>query len=189
MTAGALRSVSAMLGYIDKRVARSDATAKGLLMGVSMRRKALEMLGSTPTAREEIAKARLASAGEIFAAGSKEQIERVEAAQSTNVKLGLPYLAKRYDDLVALLQWKPLCAPGSSSWREAGCVALRAKFDGATMGLKTTLPSQIASGLAAMAGKGADPTLIDEAKKKLQAGDVKGAAVLHDAALRGVEGL
>jgi hypothetical protein len=39
-----------------------------------------------------------------------------------------------------------------------------------------------------MKTKGFDTTLLDLAKAKLDAGDIKGAAVLHDAALRSAEG-
>jgi hypothetical protein len=153
-----------------------------------MRRKALEMLDASPMARAEIANAKLAKAGTVFAEGSKRQIEEAQAANPMNLKLGLPYLAKRYDAQIALLQMKPLCDPSSSSWREAGCVSLRKQFDSAWISLKTTLPSQIASGISVMKAKGVDAALLDMAKGKLDAGDIKGAAVLHDAALRVAEG-
>jgi len=83
---------------------------------------------------------------------------------------------------------QPLCDPASSSWREAGCTPLRDSFEGAATSLKTTLPSQISTGLTAMKAAGVDAALLDAAKGKLEAGDIKAAAILHDAALRGVEG-
>jgi hypothetical protein len=49
------------------------------------------------------------------------------------------------------------------------------------------LPSLIATGISTMKLQGADAALLDAAQAKLDAGDVKGAAILHDAALRGVE--
>src|SRR5690606_30359383 len=47
MTSRALRSIDAMLGYMEKRVVRSDATAKNLIISVGMRRKALEILDAS----------------------------------------------------------------------------------------------------------------------------------------------
>jgi hypothetical protein len=54
--------------------------------------------------------------------------------------------------------------------------------------LKTTLPAEITKGIAAMRAKGVDGALLDAAQAKLDAGDVKGAAIVYDAALRGAEG-
>ena len=48
MTSDALRSINAMLGYVQQRVKRSDATASTLLAGIAMRTKALEMLAAPP---------------------------------------------------------------------------------------------------------------------------------------------
>jgi molecular chaperone GrpE (heat shock protein) len=188
MTSGALRSLDAMLGYIDKRVARSDATAKGLIIGVGMRRKALELLAANPLLRAQVAQAKFIGAGALFGDMAKTRIDGIQEAPSMNLKVNLPYLAKRYDTLIGFLQMKPLCDPLSSSWREAGCVSLRNHFDEAETALKTTLPSQIASDIALMKTKGVDTKLLDLAKAKLDAGDIKGAAVLHDAALRSSEG-
>ena len=83
---------------------------------------------------------------------------------------------------------QPLCDPASSSWREAGCASLRDNFDGAAVYLKTTLPVQLVTGLATMKAAGLDAALLDAAKAKLDAGDLKAAAVLYDAALRSSEG-
>lgn len=188
MTSGALRSLDAMLGYVDKRVARSDATAKALIIGVGMRRKALELLAANPLLRAQVAQAKFLGAGALFGDTAKTRIAGIEEAPSMSLKVNLPYLAKRYDTLIGFLQMKPLCDPLSSSWREAGCVSLRNHFDEAGTALKTTLPSQIAADLALMKTKGFDTTLLDLAKAKLDAGDIKGAAVLHDAALRSAEG-
>src|SRR5262249_19850943 len=102
--------------------------------------------------------------------------------------MGLPYLAKRYDQLVALLQLRPLCDPSSSSWREAGCVSLGASFTAAETYLKTTMPALIKTGIGAMRAKGADAALLDAAQVKLDAGDVKAAALAYDAAVRSTEG-
>jgi hypothetical protein len=189
MTSAELRSLNAMLGYVQRRVARSDATATGLLLGVGMRRKALEMLaGASQAARAQVATAKLQRAGAVFSDASKARVNAVQGALPVSAKLGLPYLAKRYDELARLLQMQPLCDPASSSWREAGCSSLRENFDGAAAYLKTTLPAQLSTGLAAMKAAGADAALLDAAKARLDAGDVKAAAVLHDAALRSTEG-
>jgi len=48
MTSDAQRSIHAMLGYVQQRVKRSDATATTLLAGIAMRKKALEMLAAPP---------------------------------------------------------------------------------------------------------------------------------------------
>ncbi|HZF48222.1 MAG TPA: hypothetical protein VE093_06215 [Polyangiaceae bacterium] len=189
MTSAALRSLNAMLGYMQRRVARSDATATGLLLGVSMRRKALEMLaGVSPAVRAQVATAKLQKAGAVFSDASKARVHAVQGALPVSAKLGLPYLAKRYDELTRLLQMQPLCDPASSSWREMGCASLRDNFDGASTYLKTTLPAQLVTGLATMKAAGVEAALLDAAKAKLDAGDVKAAAVLHDAALRSAEG-
>jgi hypothetical protein len=102
--------------------------------------------------------------------------------------MSLLYLARRYDQLTAFLQMAPLCDPSSSSWREAGCVSLRKSFSAAATERKTTLPTLITTGIATMHAKGVDPLLLDAAQTKLDAGDVKGAAILYDAALRATEG-
>ena len=54
--------------------------------------------------------------------------------------------------------------------------------------LATTLPLLITTGLATMAAKGVEATQLDAVKTRLDAGDVKGAAILYDAAVRGTEG-
>ncbi len=48
MTSDARRSINAILGYVQQRVKRSDATASTLLAGIAMRKKALEMLAAPP---------------------------------------------------------------------------------------------------------------------------------------------
>lgn len=189
MTSSAQRSMNAMLGYVQRRVARSDATATSLLMGVAMRRKALEMLASaSPSVRAQVANAKLHKASSVFFDASTARVSAIQGAPPLSSTLGLPYLAKRYDELTALLQMQPLCDPASASWREAGCVSLRENFKSAATYLKTTLPSLVSTGLAAMKAAGVDAALLDAAKAKLDAGDLKAAAVLHDAALRSVEG-
>jgi hypothetical protein len=157
-------------------------------MGVGMRRKALEMLAASPSARAKEAGARLQKASAVFVDASKARVNAFQSTPPLSPKLGLPYLAKRYDELTALLQMQPLCDPTSSSWREAGCASLRDNFKDAATYLKTTLPSLITTDLAAMKAAGVDAALLDAAKAKLDAGDVKAAAVLHDAALRMAEG-
>ncbi|MCK6439984.1 MAG: hypothetical protein HUU21_40605 [Polyangiaceae bacterium] len=189
MTSAAQRSLNAMLGYIQRRVARSDATATALVIGVGMRRKALQMLaGSSDAARAQIASAKLEKASSVFVGTWDAHVSAMKTAPPMNKNLGLPYLAKRYDELTKMLQMQPLCDPASASWREAGCASLRERFDGAKIDLKTTLPSQLLAGVAAMKAAGVDAALLDAAKAKLDAGDLKGAAILHDAALRGTEG-
>ena len=189
MTSSALRSLNAMLGYMLRRVARSDATATALVLGVGMRRKALQMLAGSPASvRAQVASAKLEKASSVFATTSDARVQAVKGAPQVSEKLGLPYLAKRYDELTRLLQMQPLCDTASASWRDAGCVSLRERFEGATVDLKTTLPSQLSMGIAAMKAAGVDAALLDAAKAKLEAGDVKAAAVLHDAALRSAEG-
>jgi hypothetical protein len=189
MTSSALRSLNAMLGYMQRRGARSDATATALLLGVGMRRKALQMIAASPASvRAQVASAKLEKASGVFATTSDARVQAVEGAPPVSEKLGLPYLAKRYDELTRLLQMQPLCDPPSASWRDAGCVSLRERFDGASIDLKATLPAQLSAGIAAMKAAGVDTALLDAAKAKLDAGDVKAAAVLHDAALRGAEG-
>ena len=51
-----------------------------------------------------------------------------------------------------------------------------------------TLPNLIATGLSTMKAQGVEAALLDAAQKKLDAGDLKAAAALHDAALRSAEG-
>jgi hypothetical protein len=86
------------------------------------------------------------------------------------------------------LQLQPLCDPSSSSWREAGCVSLRNNFGAAKTYLTITLPLLITTGLATMAAHGVDVAQLAAVQAKLTTGDVKGAAVLYDAAVRGTEG-
>jgi hypothetical protein len=188
MSSWALRSILAILGYTQQRVARSDATAKGLLLGTGMRRQALQLLANAPSpARATIAKTLLANASTKF-----DDITRVRtdvmAAISMNSQLGLPYLAKRYDDFAALLQMVPLCNVASASWRETGCVSMRPKFEDAIQYLKVTLPAEISQGLTVMKTKGVDPVVIQKVQQKLNAGELKGAALAYDVLLNSLEG-
>jgi hypothetical protein len=189
MTSAALRSINAMLGYMQRRVARSDTTATALVLGIGMRRKALEMLATSPAVRAYVADAKLQKAEAVFSETSAARVSAIQGKPPVSSKLGLPFLAKRYDELTTLLQMQPLCASAAASWRGAGCAALQDKFAGAATSLKTTLPAELSAGLAAMKAAGVDAALLDAAKAKLDAGDVKAAAVLHDAALRSAEGI
>lgn len=189
ISSGALRSIYTMLGYMQARVARSDATAKGLLLGIGMRRQALQLLANMPSpARATIANTLMAKASTKFAGIAAVRVDAIAAATAMSSKLGLPYLANRYDEFAVLLQMVPLCDASTSSWREAGCVSMRPKFKDATKYLKVTLPGEIAQGLAVMKNKGVDPVVIDKVEKKLKTGDIKGAALAHDVLLREVEG-
>jgi hypothetical protein len=194
-SSSALRSLNAMLGYIERRVARSDAVAVSLLQGTSMRAQALFLLGDSSSAksagassRDQIAQARLLQASTLFADTAQKRVDALAATLPKSKSLALSYLAPRYDQATALLQMEPLCDVSSSSWREAGCVALRKSFSAAEAARKTELPKLLTSGIALMRQKGADAALLDAAQARLDAGDIKGAAILHDAAVRGTEG-
>ena len=204
MTSSALRSLNAMLGYIQHRVARSDAVAASLLHGVATREQALLLLnegsssakstgpyGSTPVsqaARDAIAQTLLLRASTTFSDAATSRLAAVAGDLPASKTLKLPYLARRYDQLTTLLQMEPLCDPSSSSWRESGCVLLRKNFSAAQASRMTDLPALIAAGISLMRQKGVDAVLLDASQAKLDVGDVKGAALLHDAAVRGTEG-
>ncbi len=188
MTSAAMRSINAMMGYVERRMARSDRAAISLLFGVVMRRQALVLLGESQPVRDQVAEARITKAEATFHESAEAQVLIFEKAPPQGVKLSLPYLAKRYDEVTAFLQMRPLCELPSSSWREAGCAAMRPHFKGAATFRATTFPGLIQTGLSTMKAQGVGSGLLDAAGAKLAAGDVKGAAVLHDAALRGAEG-
>ncbi|WP_437875819.1 hypothetical protein [Sorangium sp. So ce513] len=188
MTSGALRSLGAMLGYAQRRVARSDATATALLGGIALRRQALRVLQGDEGARSAIARSRSERASERFREGARARAEALSSAPPVSEKLGLPLLAARYGELLALVQMRPLCEAADASWREAGCAALRGKLDAAEEELRTDLPKQIAAGLAALREKGMAAAALDAAQARLDAGDVRGAAIAYDAAVRGAEG-
>ncbi|WP_437926865.1 hypothetical protein WMF37_48855 [Sorangium sp. So ce291] len=188
MTSGALRSLSAMLGYAQRRVARSDATATALLGGIAMRRQALRALQMDKGAREAIARSRIQRASEVFGEGARARAAAVSAPPPVSEKLGLPLLAERCGELLALVQLRPLCEAAGASWREAGCAALRGRFDAAEAELRTGVPRKIAAGLSALREKGMAAAALDAAQARLDAGDVKGAAMAYDAAVRGAEG-
>ncbi|WP_437804925.1 hypothetical protein [Sorangium sp. So ce1078] len=187
MSSGALRSLNAMLGYVQQRVARSDRTATALLGGVGLRRQALLALQGDEGAREASARSRIDRASATFLAGAQARVAALAKPPPQSATLRLPYLADRCGELAALLQMRPLCQAASTSWREAGCVELRGRFGGAETELKTTLPRKIAAGIAEMRAKGMDAALLDAAQARLDAGDVKGAAMAYDAAVRGAE--
>ncbi|WP_437811275.1 hypothetical protein [Sorangium sp. So ce1078] len=189
MTSVALRSLSAMLGYMQRRVARSDATATALLGGIALRRQALSVLQMDEGARGAIARSRIRRASEAFGEHARARAAALSAPPPVSEKLGLPLLAERCGELSALVQMRPLCEAAGSSWREAGCAALRERFDAAEAELRTGLPRQIAAGLAALREKGMAAAALDAAEAKLAAGDVKGAAMAYDAAVRGAEGI
>jgi hypothetical protein len=188
MTSGALRSLNAMLGYVQRRVARSDATATSLLGGVAMRRQALVLLQTDQTTRAAAARARLRRASSTFSEGARARLDALGEASPASARLKLPYLTARAGQTKALLQLEPLCEATSSSWREGGCASLRAQFAAARSYLTTTLPREIRTGLSAMRARGADAGLLDAAQAKLDAGDVMGAVRVYDAALRSSEG-
>ncbi|WP_438004228.1 hypothetical protein WME89_36180 [Sorangium sp. So ce321] len=188
MSSGALRSLNAMLGYVQQRVARSDRTATALLGGVGLRRQALLVLQGDTEARAAIARSRTRKASAVFREAARARAAAVSAAPPMSERLGLPLLAERCGELLALVQVRPLCEAAGSSWREAGCAELRGKFDAAEAELRTGLPRKIAAGLATLREKGMAAALLDAAQARLDAGDVKGAAMAYDAAVRGVEG-
>ncbi|MDC3987212.1 hypothetical protein [Polyangium jinanense] len=188
MTSGAQRSIHAMLGYVDRRIARSDRAAMSLLFGIAMRRQALQLLDEIQSVRDTVAEAKIAKAEATFQESAEAQVLAFEQAPPQGVKLSLPYLAKRYDEVTAFLQMRPLCELPSSSWRESGCAEMRPHFKAAATYRATTLPGLIQTGLSTMKAQGVGGALLDAAAAKLAAGDVKRAAVLHDAALRSAEG-
>ncbi|WP_437687966.1 hypothetical protein [Sorangium sp. So ce176] len=188
MTSGALRSLGTMLGYAQRRVARSDATATALLGGIALRREALRVLQGDEGAREAVARSRSRRASERFREGARGRAAALSAAPPVSEKLGLPLLAERCGELLALVQMRPLCEAAGSSWREAGCAELRGRFDGAEEELRTGLPRKIAAGLSALRERGMAAAALDAAQARLDAGDVKGAAIAYDAAVRGAEG-
>ncbi|AUX26757.1 hypothetical protein SOCEGT47_073270 [Sorangium cellulosum] len=188
MSSGALRSLNAMLGYVQQRVARSDRTAAALLGGIRLRRQALLALQGDEGAREASARSRSEKASATFLAGAQARAAALAKPPPATLRLGLPPLADRCRELSSLLQMRPLCEASSSSWREAGCAALRDRFEAAETELTTTLPRMIAEGLAALRAQGVDAALLDAAQARLDAGDVIGAAIAHDAAVSRAEG-
>jgi hypothetical protein len=188
MTSSAMRSLNAMLGYIQQRIARSDATATSLLGGTAARYQALVVLSTGPIMSAKVAQKKFLAASQAFADASTARVLLFSATPPKSAVMSLPYLARRYDVLTAFLQLAPLCDPASSSWREAGCVSLRNHFGAAATEHKTTLPTLIATGIATMSAKGVDAPLLDAAKAKLDSGDIKSAAILYDAAVRATEG-
>lgn len=188
MGSSALRSLNAMLGYIQQRVARSDATATSLLSGIAMRKQALVLLNAGQPLRDKVAQAALVKATNAWSDEANARVAAISAGPPMSATMSLPYLAKRYDQLIVFLQMQPLCDPSSSSWREAGCTSLRGNFKAAETYLKTTLPALIKTGIGAMRTTGMDATLLDAAQAKLDTGDVKAAAIAYDAAVRSTEG-
>jgi hypothetical protein len=188
MTSGALRSLDAMLGYVQRRVARGDATTTSLLSGIAMRRQALVLLQADQVTRDTAARARLLRASSDFSEGARARAVALRQASPVSARLKLPYLASRCGQLKALLQLEPLCETSSSSWREGGCASLRERFAAAKSYLATTMPQEIRTGLATMRARGVDAGLLDAAQARLDAGDVAGAVRAYDAAVRSAEG-
>ncbi len=189
MSSAALRSIHAMLGYTDARVRRSDAAATSLFLGASTRREALLLLqNASEPVRQEIVQARLVKASSIFESLAKSLFAGNDDSTSSSVDPGLPYLARRYDKLTAMVQMQPLCDPATSGWREAGCAKIRDPFKAnATTTELGAMPAKIEAGLSGMRDRGVDTAAIDAVKRKLNSGDVKGAALAHDALLRRLE--
>lgn len=189
MTSSAMRSLNAMLGYVQQRVARSDAAASALLAGIAMRKKALALVGAPPPppAMAKIESAGILAATLAFQTDATASADALSSPPPVSPKLKLAYLAARYDHAVRLLQLAPLCRASSSSWREAACDALRERIGAAGEEIKTTLPRKIAAGIAAIRARGGDARTLDAAQARLDAGDVKAAALAHDAALRAME--
>ncbi|MDC3960052.1 hypothetical protein [Polyangium jinanense] len=128
MTSGAERSINAMLGYVEQRVKRSDKTATSLVTGLVLRRHALALLGAGPDAGEDAMASRSAQASAAFQADTGALLAQLDEAGATENALGSPDAAKRRRTLKTLLQLKPLCTEGSSSFREAACKPLRQRF-------------------------------------------------------------
>jgi hypothetical protein len=154
-----------------------------------MRKKALALLGAPPPppAMAKIANAGIVKATLVFQNDAAAPAHALSSPPPVSPKLRLPLLAARYDHAVRLVQLEPLCRASSSSWREAACAALRDRIGAAESEITTALPRKIATGIAAMRAHGGDKRILDAAQARLDAGDVKAAALAHDAALRAME--
>ncbi|TKC96416.1 hypothetical protein [Polyangium fumosum] len=137
MTSGAQRSIHAMLGYVEQRVKRSDKTATSLVTGLVLRRHALALLGAGPVAGEDAMASRSVKASAAFQADTGALLAQLDEAGATGSALASPDAAKRRRTLKRLLQLKPLCAEGSSSFREAACKPLRQRFAAMAAELET----------------------------------------------------
>jgi hypothetical protein len=188
VTSAALRSLNAMLGYIQQRVARSHRAALALLEGIALRRQALALLPQGSALRDSVVQAKLAAASKRFAALSGARLDALTAGPPRSPTLKLPLLARRYDHLISILLLAPLCEASSASWREAGCAVLRPRFAVFRVERETTLPAQLKAFLAILRGRGMDAALLDAAQAALTRGDVKGAALAYDAAVMIAEG-
>ncbi|MDC0744030.1 hypothetical protein [Polyangium mundeleinium] len=137
MTSGAQRSIHAMLGYVEQRVKRSDRMATSLVMGLVLRRHALALLGAGPVAGEGVMASRRAKASAAFQADTGALLAQLDEAGATGNALASPDAAKHRRTLKTLLQLKPLCAEGLSSFREAACKPLRQRFAAMAAELET----------------------------------------------------
>lgn len=170
MTSSALRSLAAMLTYVQLRTAHSEATANSVLEDLAARRKALE----------------LRDTAHLSALALRLSISHLAGLTATSVKLKLPYLADRYDQLSALAQLEPVCEAPSPDAEDTGCAELLPQMTSARSEL-TRIPAAIREGLATMRRSGVDARAIATVEAWLSAGDAKAAALAYDATVRGTD--
>ena len=190
LTSGATRSLDNMVAYVQGRRDRNDALATQLLDQLSLRRQALIQVATSQATQATTAQAELLAASGAFLDNATQKTTTLWAAPAKSTKLKLPYLAARYDAFTAFMQLQSLCATGvTGTWRESGCNALNQQFPSAQTYLQKTIPGLIKIGVMLMSGKGPSAATLSDITAKLNAGNVKGAAVAYDEAVQVSDGV
>lgn len=189
LTSEPMRSLDNMVAYVETRTERNNALAARLLDELSARRQVLIQVAADDATRDTIAQAKLLQATRAFLDMATGQTTALWAAPMKSTKLGLPFLAARYDSFTSFMQLQALCSTGvAGTWRETGCNALNQQFPSAQTYLQKTLPGQIKLGVILMNGKGPSAAALADITNKLNAGTVKAAAAAYDEALRVSDG-
>ncbi|RKH36532.1 hypothetical protein D7Y13_00265 [Corallococcus praedator] len=190
---GELEMLGGIEGYAGSRLRKVLTGVDTLLEGMKQRRDALIGLEANAATRQALADAAFLTASQRFLDDVTSRSTKLwqVAPRSTVLKLSL--LAEKFDQMDAYLQFEPACAPpqaGQRSWREAGCVAMRRDFSRVRSWMTSTLPGTLRINVAMMRQAGTVPAaLLTDVEAKLATGQLKTAAMVHDAALRVSDGL
>ncbi|NMO20262.1 hypothetical protein HPC49_22685 [Pyxidicoccus fallax] len=190
---GELQMLGGIEGYCDSRRRKVLSAVDRLLEGMKQRRDALIGLEANEATRQALADAAFLTASQRFLDDVTARSTQLWQVAPKSTRLKLSFLSAKYDQMESYLQFEPACAPpqdGARSWREAGCVAMRRDFSRVRTWMTSTLPGTLRLNVSMMRSAGGVPAaLLTDVEAKLAAGQLKAAAVAHDAALNVSDGL
>ena len=182
--ATAARSLDNMIAYCEQRRNVSNEIARKISDGITARRDALIALKADDATRATISDAKTLRASAVFLSEITARVSTLWGLPQNSTKQKLPFLAQRYEEADAFVSFAPICAPPVVGWREAGCNLFNRHMVGARTYLLTSLPAIARMGLQQLEAAGIANTLLLDAQAKLLSGDMKGAMLSYDEAVR-----